>query len=33
MVYAGKFTTPDDIHRYHRGDPMQPRETMRAGRD
>ncbi len=28
MVYAGKFETPGPILRFHRGDPMQPREVV-----
>ncbi|MEZ6126579.1 MAG: DUF1553 domain-containing protein [Planctomycetaceae bacterium] len=28
MVFAGRFRTPDNIHRLHRGDPEQPREPV-----
>ncbi len=28
MVYAGTFAQPAETHRMHRGDPMQPRETI-----
>ena len=31
MVYAGKFVTPTDTFRLHRGDPMQPREAIAPG--
>jgi len=31
MLYAGKFVKPGDTHRMHRGDPMQPRETVGPG--
>ncbi len=27
-AYAGKFTTPEETHRLHRGDPMQKREAV-----
>jgi mono/diheme cytochrome c family protein len=30
-VYAGRFTKPEDTFRFHRGDPMQPREKMQPG--
>jgi mono/diheme cytochrome c family protein len=28
MIYAGKFTAPEETHRLHRGDPMQRRERV-----
>ena len=28
MVFGGSFTTPDETHRLHRGDPEQPRELV-----
>jgi mono/diheme cytochrome c family protein len=28
MIYAGKFGKPEETFRFHRGDPMQPREIM-----
>ena len=28
QVYAGRFTTPEATHRFHRGDPLQPRESV-----
>lgn len=28
MVYAGRFTAPEAIQRFHRGDPTQPREPI-----
>lgn len=31
MVYAGRFTTPEATFRFHRGDPMQPRESAQPG--
>jgi len=31
MVYAGKFEKPTPTHRFHRGDPMQPREEVAPG--
>lgn len=31
MVYAGRFGKPGDTHLMHRGDPMQPRETVGPG--
>lgn len=31
MVYAGKFEKPNPTHRFHRGDPMQPREEVAPG--
>ena len=31
MVYAGKFEKPIATHRFHRGDPMQPREEIAPG--
>lgn len=31
MVYAGKFEKPNPTHRFHRGDPMQPREEVSPG--
>jgi hypothetical protein len=32
MLYAGVFTaSPVNTHRFHRGDPMQPREKIEAG--
>jgi mono/diheme cytochrome c family protein len=31
MVYAGTFTQPGPTHRLHRGDPMEPRETVAPG--
>jgi mono/diheme cytochrome c family protein len=31
MVYAGKFVKAEDTFRFHRGDPMQPRERMQPG--
>lgn len=30
-VYAGVFTTPEPVHRLHRGDPMAPRELVTPG--
>ena len=30
-VYAGKFTAPEPVRRFHRGDPMQPREPVAPG--
>jgi hypothetical protein len=30
-VYAGKLTKPEDTFRFHRGDPMQPREKIPPG--
>ena len=29
--YAGRFVTPDKVHRSYRGDPMQPREEVPPG--
>jgi mono/diheme cytochrome c family protein len=31
MVYAGQFGKPADTFRFHRGDPMQPREKVAPG--
>ena len=31
QVYAGIFKQPEPTHRNHRGDPMQPRETVAPG--
>lgn len=31
MVYAGKFGQAEETFRFHRGDPMQPREKMQPG--
>jgi hypothetical protein len=31
MVYAGRFEPPGATHRFHRGDPMQPREEVQPG--
>jgi hypothetical protein len=31
MVYAGKFTAAEPVHRLHRGDPMQKREPVAPG--
>ncbi|MBX3747351.1 MAG: PSD1 domain-containing protein [Verrucomicrobiae bacterium] len=31
MVYAGVFKEPEPTRRFHRGDPMQPRETVDPG--
>ena len=31
MIYAGKFVAPPDTFRFHRGDPMQPREVIAPG--
>ena len=31
MIYAGRFVTPADTFRLHRGDPMQPREVIAPG--
>jgi hypothetical protein len=31
MIYAGKFGKAEETFRFHRGDPMQPREKMKAG--
>ncbi len=31
MVYAGVFTTPPQMHRLQRGDPMQPKEPVAPG--
>jgi mono/diheme cytochrome c family protein len=31
MVYAGNFSQPGPTHRFHRGDPMQKRETVPPG--
>lgn len=31
MVYAGQFEKPSDTFRFHRGDPMQPREKIAPG--
>jgi hypothetical protein len=30
-VYAGRFVSPPDTHRFHRGDPMAPREVIAPG--
>jgi len=30
-AYAGRFVTPDRVHRFFRGDPMQPREEIPPG--
>jgi mono/diheme cytochrome c family protein len=30
-VYAGKFAAPEETFRFHRGDPMQPRERVAPG--
>ncbi len=30
-IYAGNFTQPGVTHRLHRGDPLQPRETVAPG--
>jgi hypothetical protein len=30
-VYAGRFETPKSTHRFHRGDPTQPREEVAPG--
>jgi len=29
--YAGRFVTPDRVHRFYRGDPLQPREEVPPG--
>ena len=31
MIYAGRFVKAEETFRFHRGDPMQPREKMAAG--
>ena len=31
MVYAGNFSQPGSTHRFHRGDPLQKRETVAPG--
>lgn len=31
LVYAGTFAQPGATHRFHRGDPMEPRETVAPG--
>jgi mono/diheme cytochrome c family protein len=31
LAYLGKFTTPEETHRLHRGDPMQARELVAPG--
>jgi mono/diheme cytochrome c family protein len=31
MVYAGQFVKPEPTFRFHRGDPMQPREPVAPG--
>jgi hypothetical protein len=31
MIYAGKFGKAEETFRFHRGDPMQPREKMKPG--
>ena len=31
MVYAGEFKPPGETRRFHRGDPMQPREVVEPG--
>ena len=31
MVYAGQFEPPGPTHRFHRGDPIQPREEIQPG--
>jgi hypothetical protein len=28
QVYAGRFGTPEQTHRFHRGDPLQPKEPI-----
>ncbi|MBS0201407.1 MAG: PSD1 domain-containing protein [Planctomycetes bacterium] len=28
MAYAGRFVAPEPTHRFHRGDPLQPREPV-----
>lgn len=28
QIYAGRFGTPEQTHRFHRGDPLQPREPI-----
>jgi mono/diheme cytochrome c family protein len=28
LVYAGRFVTPEPTHRFHRGDPLQPKEPV-----
>ena len=28
QVYAGRFATPEPTHRFHRGDPLQPKEPL-----
>ena len=30
-VFAGRFSQPPQMHRLHRGDPMQPREAVQPG--
>jgi mono/diheme cytochrome c family protein len=31
LVYAGRFVSPEETFRFHRGDPMQPRERVAPG--
>lgn len=31
MVYAGKMVTPEPVSRFHRGDPMAPKEAIAPG--
>ena len=31
LAYVGRFTTPEPVHRLHRGDPMEKREVIKAG--
>jgi mono/diheme cytochrome c family protein len=31
QVYAGKMAVPEPVHRFHRGDPMSPKESIAPG--